>query len=138
MAAIPRLLQAKGAQTDRELLELLVREVAELRAEVRGMNHMRQGLERGRAKAIAQAKRRAAQREELVRMLAAVDIQRGGKARGRAKRIARATHGLLSERQVRRYLSALLGVAGRPAPNAGGNIDEGEEHARPTAVTAGD
>ena len=98
-----------GAQgsTDRMLLEALVREVRELRAEVRAMNRARAAFDAGRAKAIGQMRRRAEQHERLVLHWAAFDADRGHSPRGRAGRVTRQLRGLLSESQVQRILRKL-------------------------------
>jgi hypothetical protein len=65
------------------------------------------GLEKGRARAIAQAKARGAVSARIVHDLAVVDARRHP-PRGRAGRIARKLRGQLSESQVRRILRGTL------------------------------
>lgn len=74
-------------------------------------------LDRGRAKAIAQARARGARTLALVADLAHADLLAGRSARGRPGRIARRLRGAVSERRVREILAALYSVSDSVAQN---------------------
>ena len=65
------------------------------------------GLDKGRQRAITQAKERAAFHVAKVVIHANVDVAAGKPERGRAGRISRKLSGILSERQVKRILDRL-------------------------------
>lgn len=69
------------------------------------------GLDKGRHRAIAQAKERAAFHVAKVVIHSNADFASGKPERGRAGRIARKLGGMLSERQVKRILDRLSSVS---------------------------
>ena len=69
-----------------------------------------EGFERGRRKAIEQAKQRSRRHTAIIVPLVNADIEAGRSARGRPGRIARRLGGALSEAQVRRIMYRLLSV----------------------------
>ena len=107
----------------RALLERVLGELLELRAEVRAQHRGRQGLERGRDAAIRAAQARAAYKRVMVVELAAADVQAGHPDRGRAKRIALSLAGKLSESQVRRILRILSSARDSRPQDAGSKGD---------------
>lgn len=91
----------------RTLLEQLLSEQRAQRVLLEGLHRGREGLERGRAKAIERARKRGLQSQRLIIDLAAVDVRAGKPERGRAGRIARKLDRLLSESQIRKILRTL-------------------------------
>ena len=69
------------------------------------------GLSKGRQRAIAQAKERAAFHVAHVAIHANADVAAGKPERGRAGRIARRLGGTLSERHVKRILDGLSSMS---------------------------
>lgn len=70
-----------------------------------------EGLDKGRQRAIAQSKERAAFHVAKVVIHSNADFASGKPERGRAGRIARKLGGMLSERQVKRILDRLSSVS---------------------------
>jgi len=100
--------------TDRDLLERILDEVLELRADVQALHRGRQGLDAGRAKAIAAAKANAATIRQHITRFTVEDMKAGLPARGRPARIHRKLDGVLSLSQVRKILRALSSVRDLP------------------------
>ena len=69
------------------------------------------GLAKGRQRAIARAKARAAETQLLVIIAANADRDAGRPLRGRAGRIRRKLHDAISERHVKRILDRLSSVS---------------------------
>ena len=84
---------------------------AALRGAVDSLQRNRAGLDAGREKAIAQARRRGLDTRVLVLNLAAAELAAGRPCRGLAGRIARKLPGVVSESQTRRILRTLSSVA---------------------------
>jgi len=66
------------------------------------------GLDKGRARRLAQQQEKAKERAEMILSFAAADVLAGRPSRCRAGRIARKMKGELSESQVRRHLKIIL------------------------------
>lgn len=107
-----------------ELIEQLIVEVRALRAEVQGVLRARAALDAGRARAIAEKRKRAAYTRSLVLETAAADHQAGRPARGRAGRVARKLNGLVSEGQARKILRALSSARDSAGYNAEKESDQ--------------
>ena len=91
---------------------------------------VRRALDAGRAKRIANAKRRGAASAALVLDAAMLDVHAGRPERGRAGRIARKLKGDLSESRVRKILRAFSNGSDSVASNGGSISAEGANRER--------
>jgi hypothetical protein len=101
VTARPRPLDAQH-----ELLEQVLAELRALRAAVQGLLRARAALDAGRARAIADKRRKGSYTRTLVLELAAAEQQAGRGGRGLAGRVTRKLQGQVSEAHVRKILSS--------------------------------
>lgn len=117
MSARPR------GDPQQQLLEQLLAEMRALRADVQSLLRARAALDAGRARAIAEKRKRAAYTRQLVLETVAAEQQAGRGGRGLAQRVAGKLQGKVSVSQVRKIISLALSSA---SDSVGSNAAKGD------------